>query len=297
MTVLEFHAGPDAFLDAAGSFLAADPVRGTVIATVTARLGRDGAAPDSPDAPAPWWLVVRAEDGTVVGAAMRTAPFAPRPPYLSAMPEQAARLVARTLYERGETVEVVNGFVPAIEAFAAEMLALAGGTVRELERTMLYEVRTLVEPPQVPGRLRLAVGAELDLVQSWFDAFGPDASAQAGRPDPHPQIESRDSTARRIAHGDVWVWETPQREVVQVTGFSPPSFGVARVGPVYTPPENRGRGYAAAAVAELSSRTLAAGARVCLFADQQNRTSTGVYLRLGYQPVGETAGLLIAPAG
>jgi predicted GNAT family acetyltransferase len=82
---------------------------------------------------------------------------------------------------------------------------------------------------------------------------------------------------------------------VQVTAFNPASFGVARVGPVYTPKEHRGHGYAAAGVAAISRRLLDEGARVCLFADELNQTSTGVYVRLGFRPIAVTGGLRIDP--
>jgi RimJ/RimL family protein N-acetyltransferase len=289
---LEFLADPPAFLAAAGPLLAAEPVRCTVIASVTARLGRGGSTrPEG--APAPWWMVVRDADGAPVGAGMRTAPLPPYPPYFLAMPDEAARLVARTLHERGEAVEVVNGFVPTIDVLVAETISLSGGTATETERTSLYELTDLVEPTGVEGNLRIASEDEVDLVQGWFDAFGPDASEQAGRADPHPAIETRESTAARIVAGDVWIWETPYGEPAAVTAFNPPSFGVARVGPVYTPKEHRGHGYAAAGVAAVSRRLLDQGARVCLFADEQNQTSTGVYVRLGFRPIAVTGGLRI----
>jgi predicted GNAT family acetyltransferase len=81
---------------------------------------------------------------------------------------------------------------------------------------------------------------------------------------------------------------------VHLTGVSPPSFGVARVGPVYTPPAQRGRGWASNAVAEISRRIQAEGARVCLFTGQANPTSNKIYAALDYQPVADMANLVIA---
>ncbi|MFL6157893.1 MAG: GNAT family N-acetyltransferase [Marmoricola sp.] len=289
---LEFLDDPQSFLAAAEPLLAAEPVRCTVVASVTARYARGGGDTRPPGAPARWWVVVRDEDGRPVSAGMRTAPLPPYPPYLLSMPDEAAVLLARTLHERGERVEVVNGYVPTVDVFGAETIALAGGTPLETERTRLFEVTELVEPPAVTGALRIAREDEVDLVQEWFDAFGPDASEQAGRVDPHPAIETRESTRGRIIAGDVWLWEN-NGSPVNVTAFNPPSFGVARVGPVFTPKEHRGHGYAAAAVAAITRRLLDEGARVCLFADAQNTISTGVYVRLGYRPLAVTGGLRI----
>ena len=59
-----------------------------------------------------------------------------------------------------------------------------------------------------------------------------------------------------------------------------------RVGPVYTPPDGRRRGYAEAVTAAVTARALARGRRFCfLFTDLANPTSNGIYRRIGYRPV------------
>ena len=78
------------------------PVVSTVVTTVAHRLlarQADGIAPPGRT----WWLVVR-NASAVVGAGMRTAPFAPYPPFLLPMPDQAAVALARTVHDRGEEV-------------------------------------------------------------------------------------------------------------------------------------------------------------------------------------------------
>jgi predicted GNAT family acetyltransferase len=73
---------------------------------------------------------------------------------------------------------------------------------------------------------------------------------------------------------------------VSLVGFNPPVAGVPRVGPVWTPPEHRRRGYAGAATAATCRMLLDRGARaVVLFADDANTTAVGVYTRLGFRPV------------
>jgi len=283
------------FLDAAGGLLAARPVESTVVATVAARTARDGAPGDLPaGGPPVWWLVVRDERGEVVGAGMRTAPFAPYPVYLLAMPDEAAAGLARLLVARGEEVSAANGALPAVEAFAAELARRTGQVSRVAERMRLHEVTAVVSPPAPPGRLVPAAAADADLVVAWFDDFGSAAAEQAGSPSAHSTpIETRESVLARITAGEVWLWQDPAGTPVHLTAFNPPSFGVARVGPVYTPREHRGRGYAAAAVAEASRRLLAGGSRVCLFTDVANPVSNALYERLGYRPLVDMANLVI----
>lgn len=58
------------------------------------------------------------------------------------------------------------------------------------------------------------------------------------------------------------------------------------VGPVYTPPYFRGKGYATSAVAQLSRLLLRQGNDYCaLFADLSNPISNHVYQKIGYRPL------------
>ena len=290
---LQFCADPGEFLAAAGDYLAAGPVVSTVVTTVTHRLlaqQADGIAQPGRN----WWLVVR-NASAVVGAGMRTAPFAPYPPFLLPMPDEAAVALARALHERGEEVLGLNGALPAVDLCAAELTRLGGGRVQVSQHTRLHELGELVWPAPVPGGLQAATEDDVDLVMEWFGAFMGDADEQAGRPrgaSAH-EVPDRAEMLRRLRAGGLWFWVTRAGERVHLTGVSPPSFGVARVGPVYTPPAQRGRGWASNAVAEISRRIQAQGARVCLFTDQANPTSNKIYAALGYQPVADMANLVI----
>ncbi|MET8907959.1 GNAT family N-acetyltransferase [Micromonospora sp. NPDC004551] len=291
---LHFHTDAGEFLAEAGDHLAANAVIGTVVATVAQRqVARraDGVTPPEDD----WWLVVRDASGAVVGAGMRTAPFAPRPPFLLPMPDEAAVSLARIWHERGEEVRAVNGALPAVRRCAAEVTRLGGGRVEVAQHTRLHELDDLAEPARAPGALVTATGDDVDLVAEWFGAFMADADEQAGRPRGVSAHETPDRAEllRRIRDGRVWFWTDETGRRVHLTAANPPSFGVARIGPVYTPPEQRGRGWASNAVAEVSRRLRAEGARVCLFTDQANPTSNRIYANLGYRPVVDMANLVI----
>jgi len=291
---LQFCADPGEFLAVAGDYLAADPVVSTVVTTVAHRLlaqQADGIAQPGRN----WWLAVR-NASAVVGAGMRTAPFAPYPPFLLPMPDEAAVALARALHERGEEVLGLNGALPAVELCAAELTRLGGGRVQVSQHTRLHELGELVWPAAVPGGLQAATEDDVELVMEWFGAFMGDADEQAGRPrgaSAH-DVPDRVEMLRRLRAGRLWFWVTETGDRVHLTGASPPSFGVARVGPVYTPPSQRGRGWASNAVAEISRRIQAEGSRMCLSTDQANPTSNKIYTALGYQPVADMANLVIA---
>ncbi len=102
-----------------------------------------------------------------------------------------------------------------------------------------------------------------------------------------------DDVRDRIRRGRLWMWVDEGDTPRHLTGANPPAFGVARIGPVFTPKEHRGRGYASAAVAEVSRLLLAEGARVTLFTDQANPTSNRIYVALGFEPVVDMVELTI----
>jgi hypothetical protein len=294
---LQFCADPGEFLAAAGDHLAADPVISTVVTSNAHRAlseRDDGIKPPDRD----WWLVVRDSSDAVVGAGMRTAPFAPYPPFLLPMPDEGAEALAHALHERGEETLGFNGALPAVELCATEVTRLNGGRVEVAQHTRLHELGELSPPAPVRGGLVVATEDDVDLATEWFVAFMGDADEQAGRPrgSSAHEVPDRAQMLRKLGAGRLWFWVDDTGERVHLTGANPPSFGVARLGPVYTPPAQRGRGWASNAVAEVSRRIQAEGVRACLFTDQANPTSNKIYSALGYRPVVDMANLVIVTA-
>lgn len=297
MPQLEFHHDPASFLKVAEEYLSRAPVVSTVVSTVADRASREIAAGVT-QPPEHWYAVARDDDGAVMGTAMRTAPFAPHPIYVLPMAEPAAVALARAVHERGERGGGVNGALPAARACAEELARLEGGSAVESMHMRLFELHELVPPRPVPGRLRPAGEDEVDLCVDWFEAFGREADAQAGRTSGHvDSAVTPEEMLRRITDGQVVLWEDPSGEVVHLTGYNAPALGVARIGPVYTPERWRGRGYASAAVARVSQELLDAGVRPCLFTDQANPVSNLVYTRLGYVSLVDMVNLVITTPG
>jgi predicted GNAT family acetyltransferase len=73
---------------------------------------------------------------------------------------------------------------------------------------------------------------------------------------------------------------------VSMTGVGARTPNGVRIGPVYTPPARRGRGYASNLVAAASQAELDAGTRaIFLFTDLANPTSNHIYQAIGFEPV------------
>lgn len=291
-----FFDDPAAFLSEASDVLAADPVQATVIATVAQR---KAAHPDAwAEAPYRWFATV-ADDTGIVGVAMRTAPFVPYPPYVLSMPDGAATALADALVERGEEVGGVNGSRPAADVLMARIADRAGRAVEVGMHTRLFELGRLVAPEPPPGRLRGVRPEEAELALGWTHQFFRDADEQAGRAPGSghaPDSFTIDDVRRKIDEGTYWFWVDHTDRPLHLTGANPPAFGVARVGPVFTPKEHRGRGYGGAAVAAVSALLRDLGHRVILFTDQANPVSNELYQRLGYRAVVDTIELRLSDA-
>jgi predicted GNAT family acetyltransferase len=290
-----FFDDPAEFLDVAGDALAAEPVLSTVVAGVAERIRRQRDAGVVWPEGVPCWFAAVVEANDVVGTAMRTARFGTYPAYLLPMPDEAARLLASTLLARDEVVLGANGALPAVRVFCDHIAQAKGHTVAVAHHVRLLELGEAVEPRAVVGRLRAAVLDEIELVTSWFEAFMADADEQAGRERGASAHETPapDEMRRRIEAGRMFVWVDARDAPVSLAAASVPAYGVSRIGPVYTPPAERCRGYASRAVHEVSALLRQNGERPCLFTDQANPTSNKIYEAIGYLPLVDMADLVV----
>jgi predicted GNAT family acetyltransferase len=98
--------------------------------------------------------------------------------------------------------------------------------------------------------------------------------------------------------GRVFLW-TDQGQPVCAVAHSVivdvASAAVARIGPVYTPPQMRRQGYASQLTAAVSAHLIEQGLGLMLFTDAANATSNGVYTRLGYERVDELVECVVVP--
>ena len=93
--------------------------------------------------------------------------------------------------------------------------------------------------------------------------------------------------ASRLPRPRVWISLVCLMSLAGCGGSTP--NGV-RVGPVYTPSEQRCQGYATELVAAMTRHLLAGDRRFCfLYTDLSNPTSNAIYERIGYTLVAESA--------
>jgi predicted GNAT family acetyltransferase len=269
-----------AFVERAGPFLRANPVEHSVLLTRSAETvaGRRGRA-DELDL----WLWTEDTDGAVVAAAMQTPPY---PLQLSLGPATAVEQLADAAWRVRPHLPGVGGLVPAPEVFACRWLALGGPAAETGMRQGVFCSGSVRPPSGVPGRRRLAEASDVDLLRGWVAAFGDETGTGSAGEDP---------IGHWLADGLLHVWER-DGEVVATTAVTAAFGGVRRVRLVYTPPEHRRHGFAAALVAAVTAAEVAAGRQCMLYTDLANPTAGGVYRRVGYQWVGEARSLVFQPS-
>jgi predicted GNAT family acetyltransferase len=269
---IRIHEDVDAFLAVADPFIRDDPFSTSVISVTAQRTQRD--AVRRTDC---LWVTIEDGDANVIGVAMHTPPF---PVFLSRMPAEAAVLVAQRLLDMQPELPGVNGVCEATTAFAGFWTEQTGRASTVVHAMRMYSLEELDPPADVSGHAAAATPGDMDLLVGWFQSFQREALPHepGGDRDHRPVIE------RRIAASELHLWIDGGRPV-SFAAVTAPAAGVARIAPVYTPPEARRNGYGAALTAAASTAAIAAGARhVVLYADLANPTSNGIYQAIGFRP-------------
>ncbi len=238
--------------------LTADPIRGTVLGTVRTTLG-----------PASW--AARSADGACL--AVRSSELFP----VLVVGDPDDRTAADLASLLGGLPDLVGLSGPSGPVERLTGLLAADGRRRVVARMAqrLFRLDELT-PPTVPGRSRLATDDDDRLVHEWYLAFAEEAGTGTA--------DILDAARRAIGDG-CRLWVGPDERVVSLAARRPVVAGSARVGPVYTPPGCRGRGYGSAATAAATRDVLDDGAIPVLFTDLDNPVSNAIYPRLGYRPV------------
>ncbi|MEU7583835.1 GNAT family N-acetyltransferase [Streptomyces sp. NPDC041068] len=275
----QLTADLDEFLARAGDFLRSEPALHTVLLSVTDNLRARGLHTYGDGEPL--FGTYAEDDGAVRGAFVRTPPHRVA---LGPVSPEAADALARRLADISPDLPGVATERGTAEAFAEAWEKRTGASVAADRLQRLYRLGTLTPPETAPpGRARVATEADRELLARWHEEFG---EAVGERPAMAPGAWAD----ARLAYGGCTLWETPDGTPVAMAGVTRRSAGQVRVAPVYTPADQRGRGYGGAVTAAVTCAALDAGAaEVLLFTDLANPTSNSLYQRIGYRPVRDFA--------
>jgi len=177
----------------------------------------------------------------------------------------------------GESYPALVGPDETAEWFVARAEALG----RRFRYVMPQRIMAIAGPPRfpdAPGAGRIVTADDTALLADWLDAFVAEAV-----PDDPPIPDAR--KAAITASGDAFFWEVDGRPVstaaiVRETGRT---TGISLV---YTPPDERGRGYAGSVTAAAVEAAYARGkTSAALFTDLRNPVSNRCYEKIGFTSV------------
>ena len=250
----------------AQDFLLSQPVlNNLILSLLEARIAR-------PE-PGRYWLASR--NGAIVGVVFQS-PLT-YPAQLTPMESDAAVAMADAIAGSGVSLPGVSGEGATAARFAGQWTERRKSGAAPVAGLRIYELGQLNEIGSVEGNLRRASSDDRDLMIRWVREFHSEVH------EPSPDVERL--VDDRLADGQLWIWEETWPKSMSVS--IKPVAGITRIGGVYTPPENRKNGYAAACVHGLSRLEQNTGHRCILYTDLENPTSNSIYRRIGYRAVAE----------
>jgi predicted GNAT family acetyltransferase len=266
---LDVHDSAAAFLVAAGTFLKLSEAENNIVTIAAARMI---SSPTDDDADV--YLASVEHAGTVVAAALHGSAGGM---LLTSGPARALTLFAADMAQRRRAPKSMVGPLDACEVFAREWAGRTGQGHALRFHLRHYQLHRPPLPARARGHMRAPRQHEYELLLAWQLAFIDevrlaDDSARAQR-----------VFGRRLEQGTVRVWD--DEGIVALAGYSDGGTDLARIAPVFTPPEYRKRNYASALVAELSRELFEQGKRaVFLTTDVANPTSNSIYRKIGFVP-------------
>jgi predicted GNAT family acetyltransferase len=274
---------PRAFLERAGSYLEPHEAANSLPFGISDTLIR------SPQYFPTHYLALVQQDDRALLVSLMTPPnnlilaYVPDAEALGERLDQALDLLARDVHTSYPELPGVMGQTGVAERFARRWQALSGQPydVRFRERAFRLSAVRPMSPP--PGALVWATPADRDLLVRWTLDFAIEALGDGDLAEAERTVDARlgqdDLQARGLC---LWVDGAP----VALAGYTGPTPHGIRVGPVYTPPDRRDKGYASALVAQMSQLLLDGGRSFCfLFTNLANPTANHIYEEIGYEPV------------
>jgi uncharacterized protein len=184
-------------------------------------------------------------------------------------------------YCRDHRIEVAGASGPASGAqeFCAQY---SDAPANARMRNRILQLTKVIPPRPAQGSMRLASADDFEIAARFFHDFHVECI-----PDELPPEDKLAALIEdRIKRQTIFLWENQGAPVSCAHTTRPTRNGIS-IGPVYTPPAERGRAYASNLMAALSQRMLDEGKHFCvLLTDIDNETSNKVYESIGYRVIG-----------
>jgi predicted GNAT family acetyltransferase len=229
-------------------------------------------------------LAVIEDAGRVVGTAVHIPPISL---LVSDSPPPAMTVLVDAFVERGVQPAGVHGPGRAARAFAERWQDLTGRRLVPGIHDLVYVIDRDPVRPSVAGAVRRARAEDERLLVEWTETFWREVEL--------PSTGDVAERVRAILEAErAFFWEDGGPVAMAWWADSTPNTG--RIGFVFTPAGLRGRGYARAVTAAVTSEVLSSGLRTCmLLADERNAVSNRAYAAVGYRIAGRLEEYLLDP--
>ena len=239
--------------------LHADPVRATVLGTIRLALDVDEVQ---------CWCAATLDGGAVAVRSSQSYPLVLNGDWPVDDIDQLATAVGSL-----PTLVGISGAPATVRSVAARM----PNAIMRTTTMRLYRLAALNPPSHVAGRARRADADDTELIRTWYEAFNREAGGVI--------VDVRQDVQAALRWNGCWLWMDADDAVVSLATRRPVVAGSARIGPVYTPTNQRKHGYGSAVTAAATLDILSDGGVPVLFADLANPTANDIYSGLGYLPV------------
>ncbi len=220
------------------------------------------------------------DNNKVVGAALRTDRN--RPLSVTSMPTKAVICLFESI---NESLAGIIGEISTADAFAQLYKENTNSKTSTSMDQLIYQLEK-VEMPHTHGATMIKITEDhRDVVKRFYIGFLNDCFPD----DEFTEEDLKVMLDRFIAQPSSYLLQTANGKLVSMAAILRETENTSCISYVYTPPEERGNGYASILTALLSQKALDSGKKFCnLFTDKSNPTSNSIYQKIGYMMIGES---------
>ena len=200
--------------------------------------------------------------------------------------EECMELLIKKLMELEIEISSIISLKPWAFLFAKKWEEKTGTSRKLLMDQGIYRLDNVIEALEdSPGSWRFADKEDCPLIEKWFNLFEEDAGLP---PTAKEDVEKR--VASFVEQQEVFLWVHDGKVVSMMKKARPSEHGVT-VSFVFTPREERKKGYARTMVAAGTKELLKEYKFCVLYTDLMNQTSNKIYQEIGYQRIADSVQL------
>ena len=268
------HQTAEAFLDTAQPLLLMAEAENNLILGIVHGIARNPASAVNP------YLATVSSSAGVLACAVHVPPFTA---VITRANRDSIAALAKDMFEAIPKLDGVTGPSRSADDFAMAWRRLSGSEPTLGMRLRIHETRKVVDAvlPAPSGSFRRATPDDHNLLTAWTAVF----VSEARLPEP---VDAGRVVQDGIDRGRLHVWD--DGGPVSMAAWTGKTPNGVRINFVYTPREQRGKGYATACVAGLSRQLLEQGNAFCwLYTDLSSTASPNIFKRIGYWPVSDVS--------